>query len=586
MKHLSFVVDDLMSLERQLGQPQILEYRLKSQSILVQIYSYQNSHSWFRALSSTITESLDNAIVIGGNTLNGIANGNTVNQSTVIGISFFEQSSIKCYSRPCIKGHEIQTGADIANDINSIDISVKGILVVTTPFTVNAVDLLKGFKSKICSSSVFGAGVGDIETTDSVMLVQDQTLESGMLAIAFCGETLELNVFNSLGWLPLSQEMIVTASDGMIVKEINNQPAYAIYERYLGVHSDDRFFLNAIEFPLLIKRNDEYIARVPNQVLNDGSLLFSADIQEGEIVRLAYGDYRTILDNAHNIQNDISKCPPDAIFLYSCICRWHLMGHDVVLETLPYEKIGPTFGFYTAGEISGKQENIEYLNAALVTVALKEGHSKSDLINPSDHTNTVERTDQERHQKRLLTRMTHFISAVSKELTEANQALEKIAITDKLTGLHNRVKIDDAMDTELVRAKRYNDKFSIILFDIDHFKSINDTFGHMIGDQVLIQMAEIIQKHTRESDIKGRWGGEEFLIILPCTVLQEAMNAAEVLRHAIEKKKFSEAGQVTASFGVSEYHAGDLAAILINRADEALYNAKSNGRNQVCSRAL
>lgn len=171
-------------------------------------------------------------------------------------------------------------------------------------------------------------------------------------------------------------------------------------------------------------------------------------------------------------------------------------------------------------------------------------------------------------------------TAIRQDITDKKRA-EELAITDRLTGLYNRLKLDEVLNYEIAQTRRYETPLSIIIIDIDHFKSVNDTYGHQTGDMVLIEAAQILRSCSRASDTSGRWGGEEFLIILPNTNLSGALEAAEKIRMAIENYPFSVVGQKTASFGVSEFLANENENSFIERADQALYRAKTGGRNQV-----
>ncbi|WP_321393958.1 GGDEF domain-containing protein [uncultured Desulfuromusa sp.] len=153
--------------------------------------------------------------------------------------------------------------------------------------------------------------------------------------------------------------------------------------------------------------------------------------------------------------------------------------------------------------------------------------------------------------------------------------------TDPLTGLNNRMRLDEAMKEEFNRALRYQCKFSVILMDIDHFKKVNDTWGHLVGDDVLKMMADLFKSTLRNIDIAGRWGGEEFLILLPSQGFDHAVLVAEKLRCLVEETAFLEVGTLTASFGVAEYWPEETVSDLVHKADQALYRAKELGRNRV-----
>ena len=159
--------------------------------------------------------------------------------------------------------------------------------------------------------------------------------------------------------------------------------------------------------------------------------------------------------------------------------------------------------------------------------------------------------------------------------------LEKLSITDPLTSIYNRRKFNELLTIEVERSNRYQTQLSIIMCDIDHFKKINDTYGHDTGDQALKTFSEKINENIREVDIFARWGGEEFIILMPNVSIEDAYAAAEKLRKIIATTEIEELEQITASFGVTSLQSGETTESLIKRADQAMYNAKNSGRNCV-----
>ncbi|MGC8813451.1 GGDEF domain-containing protein [Dictyoglomus sp.] len=167
------------------------------------------------------------------------------------------------------------------------------------------------------------------------------------------------------------------------------------------------------------------------------------------------------------------------------------------------------------------------------------------------------------------------------ELSNLNRKLEELSIKDDLTGLYNRRKMDQELEKCLYIWERYNRPFSIIIIDIDDFKKINDTYGHLIGDMVLEKISKIIRENIRKSDIASRWGGEEFLILLPETNLQNATLVAEAFRRKIEEANFGIDEKITVSVGVANIENNESIDSLIQRADKNLYKAKEYGKNKV-----
>lgn len=160
--------------------------------------------------------------------------------------------------------------------------------------------------------------------------------------------------------------------------------------------------------------------------------------------------------------------------------------------------------------------------------------------------------------------------------------LSKMAYTDSLTHIFNRLHFAHFLDSEIDKVKRYGGVFSIIFFDLDHFKEVNDNYGHRVGDEVLEELTELVARTNRSADIFARYGGEEFIILAPETNLAGALTHAERLRGAIEQFEFKTIGHISSSFGVTEFAAEtDNLETLLDRADKALYMAKEFGRNRV-----
>jgi polar amino acid transport system substrate-binding protein len=166
-------------------------------------------------------------------------------------------------------------------------------------------------------------------------------------------------------------------------------------------------------------------------------------------------------------------------------------------------------------------------------------------------------------------------------LIEQNQQLEQLSVTDKLTGVYNRLKLDDVLQQQLALAERYQRPVSVVIFDLDNFKHVNDTHGHHVGDQVLQRFAELVLGIARKSDIFGRWGGEEFLLICPETTAWDAADLANRVREQLAGTSFDEVGRQTVSCGVAELRPSQSLSDWISQADKRLYQAKQQGRNRV-----
>jgi len=177
----------------------------------------------------------------------------------------------------------------------------------------------------------------------------------------------------------------------------------------------------------------------------------------------------------------------------------------------------------------------------------------------------------------------HAMEAANREIQRAMDQLEQAASVDRLTGAWNRRRFEESAQAEMALAQRSQQALSLIMFDLDHFKRVNDTHGHGTGDMVLVATAQTVLGQLRASDSLVRWGGEEFLVLAPATSQEGALALAEKLRAAVEAVAYPDVGQVTISLGVTAYAAGEPLHQWVQRADGAMYQAKAWGRNRAVS---
>jgi diguanylate cyclase (GGDEF)-like protein/PAS domain S-box-containing protein len=159
--------------------------------------------------------------------------------------------------------------------------------------------------------------------------------------------------------------------------------------------------------------------------------------------------------------------------------------------------------------------------------------------------------------------------------------LEEVSLSDVLTGVANRRRINEVLAIETERSRRYGEPLSLIFSDLDNFKLVNDQFGHIIGDEILISFSAILRMQKRLTDTVGRWGGEEFVIIAPGTHAKDAIIIADRIQKMVETLPFNPVGRITASFGVTEFMKEETADDFVDRADQALYESKQRGKNTV-----
>jgi len=177
----------------------------------------------------------------------------------------------------------------------------------------------------------------------------------------------------------------------------------------------------------------------------------------------------------------------------------------------------------------------------------------------------------------------YFVAVITDITTQVKlqTKLKSLATTDSLTGICNRYKMNQILDDEIMRQNRYYNSFALLMLDIDYFKIVNDTYGHDVGDYVLQEMSKIILKSIRKSDEFARWGGEEFMVILPQTSTKNAIEFSKKLNILIASHRFKYISNITVSIGLFTFIKNDTKVKLLKRVDEALYEAKNSGRNKV-----
>ena len=217
---------------------------------------------------------------------------------------------------------------------------------------------------------------------------------------------------------------------------------------------------------------------------------------------------------------------------------------------------------------------------AMVTASFREGpqgESQGRTLSLAPRTKKL--TDM----MKLVQCLANFVAITSAESEIANEQLVQLASIDRLTGLYNRGEIESILRRELLQHRRRDGVLSAIMIDLDDFKNVNDTFGHAVGDDTLRWSAEAIRKAIRRSDAAGRWGGEEFFVILPYTPLEAAAGVAERIRASLDAgHMLPDGNSITGSFGVAQFPKSGDYMRFYRQLDEALYRAKQDGKNRVC----
>jgi diguanylate cyclase (GGDEF)-like protein len=250
----------------------------------------------------------------------------------------------------------------------------------------------------------------------------------------------------------------------------------------------------------------------------------------------------------------------------------HLRRFSVVIQRLASGDWNARVAYPARDEFGYLARAFNQMAQQLQQAFEAQEQQREELLAQNEELERVHAQLQQAHQE---------LATLNAELLEANRALAQAAVTDGLTGLKNHRAFQESLHSAAQMAERLQQPLSLVMFDIDHFKQFNDTYGHPAGDELLRQVAQVLRESARAYDVAARYGGEEFALLLPNTALEQAVQVAERLRQQIRAIENPHA-PVSASFGVATYRRGTPPATLVYEADAALYRAKRGGRDRVC----
>lgn len=583
MQHVVFNAASHYELQEQLKTFLQTRPDLYQQYALAQCYTTEQSADVLEKFIFQLHHELPKLTLVGGNAMGIVCDTQLLHQSCVLSLMFFEHSQVDVQYYSNLNKSEKQLTDQLAQHLlatqRSTNKPLKGVLLLSTAFNVRISVVLQTLTTAISNVPVFGGIVGNYEEHQaSYLFFNDELKQAGIIAVGLYGQDLRVETKPYLGWQPFGEVMTVTSAHGNRVATINHQPAFQIYHYFTGIEREN-FFDNAVEFPFVLHKGEQYIARVPQSVDGD-ELLFLAEMEVGDEIQFSYGDVSTILSHRVYARHQLAQFQPEAILVYSCCSRLHLLQEDASSDSRLQIEDRAVAGFFTLGEIDTASSPTKVLNASVVIVALSEQPIDENLRRAALPIDTLQPS---RHLKRLK-RLMRFVSRTTEKLYQANKELQRLAQIDALTGLNNRRVIEERIPFYIELCQQQHCTLSLVLFDIDHFKQINDKYGHVIGDEVLKRLAEIVSNQLDADVLLARYGGEEFVLLLPNRDVTAATKIAERLRKTIAEESATEQlPSITCSFGVAHYAKTMMhtSQDLIDAADKALYKAKEQGRNKV-----
>lgn len=463
---------------------------------------------------------------------------------------------------------------------------LRAVEILETQLTGNVEPFLDAISALSPSVAIFGGGADtDDLNQPSYIFDKEAIMNEGFVIMLFRG-TVKVLTRSVLGWQPLGRQVTITAMDGnMVIKELDHI-AVNFYEKYLKIDPSVDFDKKTLSFSLVVEKDGVELVRLPMSCHKNGSLVFNIALHVGDKLRMAYGDPNEIINGSRRVLGRIRDFGPQGMLLFSCVVRRYYLKDDVNQILSAYERITPAAGGYTRGEIDRIEGHVYTMNMNLVSAAFREetkDHKRTiaDIIGDPSHMENDSALNLDDSLSTVQC-LASFITVTSKELSDAYQKLAFVAGHDSLTDLLNRGRIEWVLRHLIEDTNKTHHTFSAIMIDIDSFKHINDTYGHSVGDDVLIRLADIMKNGVRPTDYAGRWGGDEFVILLPDTDIDQSEKVADRMRRNFAEADILPDGKaVTASFGVTTSYEGETLESFYRRMDSALYTAKGAGKNQV-----
>lgn len=548
-------------------------YIPRKHHILISIYTHWNKPETIREMTRLFCDAFPEAEIAGMTTAGGIENGRMHLRQTIVTIQFFEKSDVHAaiydFSKESMSalGERALADCQKEKDLSAVLLFLTQQYYDFEPFLTALDKLSKDIP--ICG----GYAHTYLQEDGIYVFTKDAILSRGILLITYAG-AVQVLTESVMGWQPLGRTMTITAMDGpLVIKALDHKPAIHFYQKYL--HSTD-FGKSQLLFPLVRNAHQFRLAVLPLDAKSNGALQTNVFSHVGDQVQMAYGDPDQVILSSREVLCHIERFVPEGMLLLSCVTRRYFLKEDVNQILSAYGDFCVAPGGYVNGELIRIAGKTQTTNMTLISVCFREGEAPLVAATRKPHAPVVLG-----EALSTIQRLATFVTETTKELAETQKQLSFAASHDSFTGLLNRGSIEKMLCRCHEDARERQLAFSALMIDLDTFKHINDTFGHLKGDEVILEVARIMKRMIRPTDFAGRWGGDEFVIILPGTTLPGALIVANRLQKAFQTIQLPDHSFLTASIGCTTASSNESEQIFYKRMDDALYLAKEGGRNRI-----
>lgn len=555
-------------------------------SLIATVYVDSKFQSDIPELIGMLKAKLPRVKIMGGIASSNVINGNIYSYGIAITFLVFKDSQVEVRALPWEDEKSAAVGKEFLSYLRK-QYQLVAVYMISSGYNLNITPFFKEISNAPVDVSFFGGVISNnISLEDGCIFTDEKIIPRGIAVAIFTGHSLQVHSCYCNGWQPLGKGFTITevANGGNTIKTLDGTNIRTQYEKYLGISWDKSFIDEAVVFPMMVERNGAKLYRLPRYLYPDGAVNYGAEFSVGETVKITYGSPVNVIKDARALQVEMKRFQPEVILAISCCARKKLLNQDVRQELVGCRSICPATGVYAHGEYFRDLNGHVYMgNLNMCLMGMREGKPREEKIDellPRMESEVV----LENKENKILSHMMHFVQAVSDELEENNKRLDLLASHDELTGLLNRSELDRKLTKTLRYVEQTGRPMALFLMDLDNFKGINDVYGHLVGDKSLIAVADVLKKMSTDSLIPGRWGGDEFLIILRDIGPEQAKRIAELIRIAVSRIKFEGLDlKLSTSIGVTSHFPGEDEVILFKKADKALYDAKNKcNKNSIC----
>ena len=528
-------------------------------NILVQIFYGIDNIDNSSIITQTIKTLLPQSHILGITTSGEIANAHMYDKKIVISFSLFEKTRIASQLYRFEDSFEIEK---IHQDLIADD--TVAMVVFSDGLKSDAESFIKELHTKNPKIIIAGGRAGDNAQFASTYVFNEKDItQKGCVIATLSSKSLYVHNDYMLNWTPIGKEMLVTKAEGNVLYELDHIPIIDVYRKYLGDDVVKDLPRSCMSFPLILQKESVCVARDPVQVRGE-AMVYAGNFEVGDVVRFSFANIEDLTDNLGDYFQTLMHYPAEAVYVYSCTARKALLEEKLLDELSVLESLAPSVGFFTYGEFFQSQKFAEILNVTTTFMMLSESKNTGQKV-----LKEIKAGDFDPIKKAL----THLVKVTTQEL-------EHLSTHDVLTTLYNRNEYLKVINKKIKSAKRYGEDFGLIVIDLDHFKLVNDTYGHNTGDKVLVAFANVLKNNVREDDFVGRWGGEEFIIIVNHATKSGLEALVKKLQREVAKIHIGPIDKISASYGITMFKPQDTDESLFKRADTALYIAKQTGRDR------